>query len=118
MSYDICLTDPVTGETLEVDASHQIRGGNYALYGTRELWLNVTYNYAPIFHKVLGEEGIRSIYGKTGAESIPILEKARDSLNNDVSSDYWECTEGNVKRAISSLLAFAQMRPDGIWKGD
>lgn len=47
MSYDIRLTDRVTGETLEATAPHQIRGGTYAVGGTTELWLNVTYNYAP-----------------------------------------------------------------------
>ncbi len=31
MSYDISLVDPVTKETLELDAPHQIRGGTYAL---------------------------------------------------------------------------------------
>lgn len=30
MSYDISLTDPVTGETLELDAPHHMRGGTYA----------------------------------------------------------------------------------------
>ena len=29
-----------------------------------------------------------------------------------------EClsTEGNAKRALCGLLAFAQMRPDGVWR--
>ena len=97
-----------------------MRGGTYAMYGTTELWLNVTYNYAKIFYRedVFGEEGIRSIYGKTGLESIPMLEKAIAALGNDVSSDYWEPTEGNAKRALINLLTMAKMRPDGIWDGD
>lgn len=44
MSYDIRLCDPVTHETLEVDSPHLMAGGTYALGGTTELWLNVTYN--------------------------------------------------------------------------
>ena len=33
-------------------------------------------------------------------------------------SDYWHATEGNAKRALYGLLAFAKMRPDGVWDGD
>lgn len=118
MSYDISLCDPVTGDTLETEVPHFVRGGMYAMNGITELWLNVTYNYSDVFQRLFGEKGIRSIYGKTGAESIPMFQKAIGELKNDVSSDYWECTEGNVKKALCSLLSFAQMRPDGVWDGD
>lgn len=117
MSYDIRLCDPVTHETLEVDSPHLMAGGTYALGGTTELWLNVTYNYAR-HYRCLGERGIREIYGKTGAESIPMLKAAALRLGDDVSDDYWEATEGNAKRALLQLLAMARMRPDGVWDGD
>lgn len=44
----------------------------------KELWLNITYNYYSVFcrSEVFGEGGIRSIYGLTGAESVPLLKKA------------------------------------------
>ena len=120
MSYDIELKDPVTRKTIELEMPHQIRGGTYAVGGTTEAWLNITYNYAPIFYRedVLGEKGIRGIYGMTGAESIPVLQKAIAALSDDVNPDYWEPTEGNAKRALCGLLAFAQQRPDGVWEGD
>ena len=118
MSYDINLVDPVTRAVLELDGPHHLRGGTYAIGGTTRAWLNVTYNYAPHFYRTLGEAGIRSIYGKTGAESIPMLKGAIDQLFDDVHSDYWKPTEGNAKRALSQLLSLAQMRPDGIWEGD
>lgn len=118
MSYDISLVDPVSREVLTVEVEHYMRGGTYEYGGTDELWLNVTYNYAPIFHKVLGESGIRCIYGKSGAESIPLLEKAIAKLGNDVNPDYWKATEGGAKRVLYQLKAMAQMRPDGIWDGD
>lgn len=117
MSYDIELTDPVTGKTLELDAPHQMKGGTYALGGTTEMRLNVTYNYAPHFRAV-GPQGIRSIYGKTGAESIPMLDMAIALLGDDVHEDYWKPTEGNAKRALLQLRALATMRPDGVWQGD
>lgn len=119
MSYSIELIDPITKETLEIDEPHMMRGGTYAIGGTTCLELNVTYNYGNHFRMAFNnEEGIRIIYGMTGAESIPILEAAAKKLKNDVSEDYWEPTEGNAKRAILQLRSMAIMRPDGIWEGD
>lgn len=118
MSYNIYLKDPVTKETLDVESPHFIRGGMFAVGGTTEAWLNITYNYSKHFYRVFGENGIRTIYGLTGAESIPVIKKAMSQLGDDVDSDYWTSTEGNAKRALAGLLALAQLRPDGIWDGD
>lgn len=133
MSYDIDLTDPVTKKVIHVENVHQIRGGTYALGGTTELSLNVTYNYANHFYRVFEEfedptridafdgkprKGIRVLYERTGAETIPILKAAIAKLTDDTDLDYWKATEGNAKAALCGLLAFAQMRPDGIWYGD
>lgn len=118
MSYDIHLLDPVSKKVIEFDTNHQIKGGTYAMSGTTEAWLNITYNYGKHFYRVMGDDGIRSIYGNTGAESIPILESAIEQLGDDIDPDYWKPTEGNAKRALCGLLAFARMRPDGIWDGD
>lgn len=117
MSYDIRLLDPVTKKPILFDKAHDIKGGTYVVNGTNEAWLNVTYNYSPHFER-MGRKGIRNIYGKTGAESIPILKKAIETLGDDIDKDYWEPAEGNAKRALLGLLAFAQMRPDGVWAGD
>jgi hypothetical protein len=117
MSYDIYLADAVTGESLHSDDPHHMSGGIVAIGGTTKLWLNVTYNYWPHFQR-LGEKGIRTIYGMTGAESLPLLKAAAEQLGDDVHDDYWEPTEGNAKRALLQLVALAQLRPDGVWKGD
>lgn len=86
MSYDIYLCDHVTHKPLKADSTHFIAGGMRAMGGTKELWLNVTYNYGHFYYRpeVFGDGGIRSIYGKTGAESIPMLEKAISALGDDV----------------------------------
>jgi len=134
MSYDIELQDPVTKETLQLDAPHHMRGGTYVIGGTTDARLNVTYNYAPHFRRVFGDAevelsafdkvfgggmtGIRKLYGMTGAESIPALEKAIAALGNDTDENYWKSTEGNAKQALMQLLALAKMRPDGVWAGD
>lgn len=140
MSYDIYLTGPVTREPIELEEAHHMRGGTYALSGTTEAWLNITYNYADWYYRpgVFGEtaennKGIRTIYGMTGAESIPVLKKAinaLESMTEDISDDerreyeeqgctgYWVATRANAIRPLYQLLALAQMRPDGIWEGD
>lgn len=135
MSYDISLVDPVTKETLTMDAPHQMRGGTYAIGGTDEMWVNITYNYARWYYKdyAFGENGIRSIYGLSGAESIPVLKKAIAGLEDSDeelpheeakqcmehgATGYWLPTRTNAIRPLYQLLALAQMRPDGVWEGD
>lgn len=137
MSYDIELVDAITGEPLELDAPHHMRGGTYAVGGTTRARLNVTYNYHPQFSRAFDALpaprpkapewlrndgapvcGVRTIYGLTGAESLPILDKAIASLGDDVGADYWKPTDGNAKRALMQMRALAMMRPDGVWAGD
>lgn len=118
MSYDISLVDSVSKEVLHLDSPHQMKGGTYALGGTTECSLNMTYNYVNHLRRVLGDEGIRTIYGKSGAESLPLLRQAVAQLKDDVDPDYWAATEGNVKQALNQLIALATLRPDGVWIGD
>ena len=97
MSYDISLCDPVTKETLHTGEAHFMAGGTRSVGGTTELWLNITYNYSRwyyrpgVFPKGTQEiGGIRTLYGMTGAESIPVLKKAIEMLTNlkeDISDE-------------------------------
>lgn len=119
MSYDIDLIDPISRQVLQLDEPHQMKGGTYAIGGTTDASLNITYNYAKHYYRVIcPEKGIRSLYGISGAESIPILKAAIAQLVDDINPDYWKATEGNAKRALTHLLALAQLRPDGVWDGD
>lgn len=118
MSYDIALCDPGTGEVLELDAPHHMRGGTYCVGGEAQARLNITYNYWEHYKRTLGTDGIRTIYWMTGAESIPLLQAAIAQLGDDVAANYWTPTEGNAKAALLQLIALAQMRPDGVWQGD
>lgn len=135
MSYDISLREPVTGEQVYFDEPHQMTGGTYAIGGTREAWLNITYNYAHWYYRegVFGEDGIRTIYGMSGADSIPVLEKAIKSLENTIDGlpeekikeyeeqgvkGYWFPSKENAIKPLYQLLAMAKMRPDAVWEGD
>jgi hypothetical protein len=118
VSYDIYLSDPQTGNPVTFEDPLDLRGGTYAVGGTAEAWLNVTYNYGGHFRRVLGENGIRSIYGKTAEETLPELRRAVAALGDDVSDDYCEATEGNAKAALLNLIALAERAPYGVWDGD
>ena len=112
MSYDIYFNDPVTGTHIELESPHFMRGGTYAIGGTTELWLNVTYNYSKNYapHKF----SIRDLDGKTALDVIPELERVIAALGDDVSTNYWDATDGNAKRALVQLLTMAKMRPDAV----
>lgn len=135
MSYDISLREPVTGETVQFDTPHQMKGGTYCVGGTTDAWLNITYNYARWYYldDVFGDRGIRTIYGMTGAESIPVLKKAistLESMTENLSEEeikeseeegvtgYWLPTRENAIKPLHQLLAMAKMRPDAVWEGD
>ncbi len=122
MSYDIHLKDRKTGEQLHIEHNHLLQGGTCAVGGTTELWLNVTYNYGEIFRKVLGEKGIRSIYGLGAVESLPILFEAVNKLEGKRQGDYWAATEGNAKAALLDLMSLVQLAIredfDAVWDGD
>lgn len=126
MSYDINLLDPITKEVIEINDAHFLRGGTYQMGGSTELSLNMTYNYSKFLHQVIQPEftpsedksGIRSLYGLTALEAIPILEVAISNLKDDVDEDYWKPTEGNTKKALNNLLTMCKMRPDAIINGD
>ena len=140
MSYDISLRDPVTKEIVHFDSPHQMTGGAFAVGGTTEAWLNITYNYAKWYRidgvfldKGEDHNGIRSIYGLSGAESIPILQhaiQALESMDKNITEEeikdfenrgvtgYWIPTRENAIKPLYQLLAMAKMRPDAIWDGD
>ena len=94
-------------------------GGTYSLGGSSEAELNITYNYSWFFYRVLDKEkGLRCLYGKTGQETIKILEQAVAELGTDQYKDYWAPTPGNAGHALKILLRWARQHPTAIWRGD
>lgn len=130
MSYDVRLIDHTTHKVLEAENPHFMQGGTFCPGGTKELWLNITYNYAAMLCKVLQRDvidqsngrrttlvGLDAINGIYAAETISMLRKAINSLSDEGANEsYWHPTEGNVKKALIQLKALADMRPDGVWE--
>jgi len=118
MSYDIEIIGN-DGNVLETEKEHSLKGGTYAVGGTTEAWLNITYNYSSFFRTAINEEkGVRFLYGKSVKECIPILEKAIHQLGTKVSDNYWEATAGNAGKALFDLLELCKMFPEGTVCGD
>lgn len=132
MSYSIRLINRKTEETLWFDKPRSIRGAVYVQGGSKDVELHITYNYAPWFKKGFGEDGIRTIYGKTGAESAEILLSAIETIHRlpDLSegereqfeergiTGYWLPTKDNVLYPLYTLLYMALTFPEGVWDGD
>lgn len=118
MSYHICLLDAITQRPLDIYKKHLIQGETFVVCETTMAELSMTYNYGSQFFRVMGDKGIRTIYGLTGAESVAILEDAIIQLGDDESENYLDPTEGNVKKALIELHRMAKMRPNGIWSGN
>jgi hypothetical protein len=118
MSYDVRFE--IGGELVVLDERHQFGGGTFAVGGTNEAWLNITYNYGGHFRATLGhDDGIRSLYGKTAAELIPVLERAVAELGTERDDDYWAPTKGNAGAALSDLLGIARLAPaEAVLRGD
>lgn len=133
MSYDISLNDPVTREVVQFDTPHQMKGGTYCIGGTTEASLNITYNYCRWYYGYdkFGIDGIRSIEGMSGADSIHVIERTIKSLEEsekNLSDDertkleeqgvtgYWLPTKENALKPLYQLLAMAKMRPYAVWE--
>ena len=81
MSHDIRIKRK-DGTVVELKERHVITGGTYALGGTTEAWLNITYNYWRIFHRLFGEDGITTIYGLNVKDARTILVGAAARLGD------------------------------------
>lgn len=134
MGYDISLKDPVTKEEIELPVEHLMIGNTYAAdydpdtgrftpRPTTEAHLGITYNYSHYYYDATeGDDrffgkleddypedeprnlGIRGIYGKTGAESIPML---RDMIQRITEKNKkgreWIVTEREKTRYLDAV---------------
>ena len=117
MSWDVRLYDPETNKAVPVESHTE--GGTYVMGGLPEAVLNITWNYSWFYYRVLDKEsGLRWIYGKTGEECAPRLEKAVEELGTRRNADYWADTPGNAGHALNILLGWAKQHPTAVFEGD
>lgn len=91
-------------------------GGTYAVGGSTEASLNITYNYSPFYYNHLDKEnGLRFLNGKRAGDVIKALEYAVSALGTTRDNDYWASTPGNAGAALAVLLSWARQYPDAIF---
>ena len=115
MSYWVYLEDE-EGLPHLLDSAHQ-EGGTYAVGGTHECMMNVTYNYGHSFARFLDpNEGLRWLNDKTVSETIERIEEACKFMPDEPSDNYWDSTIGNAGHVMHILLSWARQFPNGIWR--
>lgn len=122
MSYDISINCPCCKQILCAVVPGGIGGSNVRIghdfEDEVELHVNLTWNYGKFFREVLGDEGVRWLYGKKAGETVQPLKAAIEKLSGEPDTDYWAPTSGNAKAALQELLAMAEAAPGGVWGGD
>lgn len=113
MSWWVYLNDPVIGRIVDLPERHE-EGGTFALGGTTEACVNITYNYGRVWR--VHDFELESLEGKSGEQTLGELERVIAALGSvEPSEDYWAPTPGNAGRALFVLARWARDRPDGIW---
>lgn len=107
-----------------VEVERHAEGGTYAIGGTTEAEVSITYNYGgyireawpddpdPEASNVLG----RMLDSKRAADCIPTLERAVGILGTDADTDYWKATPGNAGHMLNLLLDWARQHPNAVFK--
>lgn len=121
MSWNVSLR---YGDTIAQVENHE-EGGTYALGGTTDADLNVTWNYQDVY-KLVDFYPPTSLHGKKAIETIGELAQAIErlgvkqyarqiSLRGDWEYDYYAPTPGNAGHALNILLGWARQHPDAVW---
>jgi hypothetical protein len=106
-----------------VQVTRHSEGGTYALDGTTEATLNVTYNYCQWFQDAWnhasgkfdgqGDGWLGKMLGeKKAKEVIDSLERAVAFLGTEQDDDYWKPTPGNAGYALNIILGWCREHTD------
>jgi len=107
MSWWISLEHPETEECAEVEKF--TAGGTYAIGGTDEATLNVTYNYGKHYD-------FKALNGLIAEKTIKSLEATVEELGTQKDDDYWASTPGNCGWTCQILLGWAKQHPTYVWR--
>lgn len=110
MSYDVYLMEG--DDTVKVESHSE--GGTYALGGSDEARLNITYNYAEVY-SLFGFR-VWDLDGKTGQETVGQLKELVAKLGTRTFKDYWAPTPGNAGHALNILVGWAEQYPQARWR--
>ncbi len=105
MSFDLTYN-------VELEHPHLLRGGTYAINGTRDATLNITYNYSWFYYRFLSvNEGLRVLDNMPAYQVIDLLAEAISCLGIRRYDDYWMPTAGNAGAALNDLRTLSMLVP-------
>ena len=114
MGYWVHLCDK-NGEDVTVNPFSE--GGVVCLNrDSTDASVSVTYNYGALFREAGLPDGMRSLQGKTGAETLQMLKAGAAYLGTRRSADYWEATPGTAGVILALLASWAEAYPDAVWQ--
>ena len=110
MSYWVALQQD--GQNVYVDGHSE--GGTYALGGTTDADLNVTYNYGEVY--CLFGWSVKELHEQLAEATIPKLTELAEKLpDRPYKADYWAPTPGNAGHVVHILLRWAKQHPMAKW---
>ena len=123
MGYDITLCDGHSGETIRLSEPHFHQGSTFAVGGTDECWLAVTFNYNEIYANPRFCPAFRGLtlyevlHNNQAGHVIEVLERAIEQLGTqNYKADYFAPTPGNAGHALIPLVEWAKMYPDAVFQ--
>lgn len=112
MSHDIRLVSRTLGGEVTCKVVPHEEGGTYAMGGTADADLNVTYNYSQVY--AILDFHPSELNDKRAGDCIPRLEEIVAKLGTRQYSDYWAPTPGNAGHAMNVVLGWCKQNPDAI----
>lgn len=58
----------------------------------------------------------KELDGKTGKETVPMLEKALERITTEETTDYEQLIVEKMTSTLNTLLEMAKKNPDGAWR--
>lgn len=115
MSYWVSLHETNDPESPIVEVDPHQEGGTYAIGGSNEADLNITYNYSEVYH--LFQFSIKDLDGQKAETMISKLRELVLKLGTKkYERDYWAPTPGNAGAALETLLDWAIRHPNAYFK--
>lgn len=113
MGIDLTLMQD--GKAVQVEPFQY--GSVYALGGTSEADIAITYNYSRVYNEIVPDWPgmIRFFNGKRAGDMIPTMRMIVERLGTERDPDYWAPTPGNAGYVMNMLLGWAEQYPDAVW---
>lgn len=112
MSYWVSLLDEKDNPYI---VERHTAGGTHVPRGTTLSELNITYNYSPRYKE--HNFSLKDLQGQIASNTIDKLTTLVEELGTETNKDnYWDPCPGNAGHALSILLKWAKLYPDGRWE--